>query len=376
MRLLEYQGKELFKEYGIPIPKSRIAFSVEEARLLLNNELAFPIVLKSQVPVGGRGKAGAIKKCQNMDEVERQFSVLQNKKIEGEFPRGLLLEEVISIPKELYVSLFLNRSTRCFSLIVSAAGGTEIESAENRFILDISSKDDIEKIASRIAELADIGSENRQRFVEFVKKLYGLLCEKEAELVEVNPAALLTDGSIVALDSKGIIDDNALLRHPALIKYEEASELESLAKKNGFSFVQLQGNVAIIGNGAGLVMSTLDMVSDAGGNAGAFLDFGGSATSETIYQALMVISRVKSIQTIVVNLFGGIVRTDLVAEGILRAYSNDLITVPLFARISGAESLKAKQILNNSKAHLFDRIEDAINAAVQGIKSQEGKAIL
>lgn len=376
MRLLEYQGKELFKEFGIPIPKSRIAFSVEEARLLLNSELAFPIVLKSQVPVGGRGKAGAIKKCQNMDEVETQFSVLQNKKIEGEFPRGLLLEEVISISKELYVSLFLNRSTRCFSLIVSAAGGMEIESAENRFILDISSKDDIEEIASRIAEMAGIGNENRQRFVEFVKKLYGLLCEKEAELVEVNPAALLTDGSIVALDSKVIIDDNALFRHPELIKYEEASELESLAKKNGFSFVQLQGNIAIIGNGAGLVMSTLDMVSDAGGNAGAFLDFGGSATSETIYQALMVISRVKSVQTIVVNLFGGIVRTDLVAEGILRAYSNDLITVPLFARISGAESLKAKQILNNSKAHLFDRIEDAIHAAVQGIKSQEGKAIL
>ncbi len=376
MRLLEYQGKELFKEFGIPIPKSLIAFSVEEARLLLNSELAFPIVLKSQVPVGGRGKAGAIKKCQNMDEVERQFSVLQNKKIEGEFPRGLLLEEVISISKELYVSLFLNRSTRCFSLIVSAAGGMEIESAENRFILDISSKDDIEEIASRIAEMAGIDSKNRQRFVEFVKKLYGLLCEKEAELVEVNPAALLTDSSIVALDSKVIIDDNALFRHPELIKYEEASELESLAKKNGFSFVQLQGNIAIIGNGAGLVMSTLDMVSDAGGNAGAFLDFGGSATSETIYQALMVISRVKSVQTIVVNLFGGIVRTDLVAEGILRAYSNDLITVPLFARISGAESLKAKQILNNSKAHLFDRIEDAIHAAVQGIKSQEGKAIL
>ncbi len=376
MRLLEYQGKELFKEFGIPIPKSRIAFSVEEARLFLNSELAFPIVLKSQVPVGGRGKAGAIKKCQNMVEVERQFSVLQNKKIEGELPRGLLLEEVISISKELYVSLFLNRSKRCFSLIVSAAGGMEIESAENRFILDISSKDDIEEIASRIAEMAGIGSKNRQRFVEFVKKLYGLLCEKEAELVEVNPAALLTDGSIVALDSKVIIDDNALFRHPELIKYEEENELESLAKKNGFSFVQLQGNVAIIGNGAGLVMSTLDMVSDAGGNAGAFLDFGGSATSETIYQALMVISRVKSVQTIVVNLFGGIVRTDLVAEGILRAYSNDLIMVPLFARISGAESPKAKQILNNSKAHLFDRIEDAINAAVQGIKSQEGKAIL
>jgi succinyl-CoA synthetase beta subunit len=371
MRLLEYQGKELFMEYGIPIPKSRVAISIQEARSLLSNELAFPIVLKSQVPVGGRGKAGAIKKCQNMDEVESQFIVIQNKKIDGESPRGLLLEEVIDISKELYVSLFLNRSARCFSLIVSAAGGMDIESAENRFILDVTSKDDIEDIATRIAGTAGLGSENRQKFVEFVQSLYRLLSEKEAELVEVNPAALLGNGSIVALDSKVIIDDNALFRHPELIKYEEATELESLAKKNGFSFVQLQGNIAIIGNGAGLVMSTLDMVSDAGGNAGAFLDFGGSATSETIYQALTVISRVKTIQTIVVNLFGGIVRTDLVAEGILRAYSNNLITVPLFARISGAESLKANEILNDSKAHLFDRIEDAIHAAVQGIKSQE-----
>jgi succinyl-CoA synthetase beta subunit len=375
MRLLEYQGKELFKEFGIPIPKSRVAFSIQEARLLLNNELAFPIVLKSQVPVGGRGKAGAIKKCQNMDEVESQFTVLQNKKIDGESPRGLLLEEVIDISKELYVSLFLNRSARCFSLIVSAAGGMDIESAENRFILDVTSEDDIEDIATRIAGAAGLSSDN-QKFVEFVQSLYVLLCEKEAELVEVNPAALLINGSIVALDSKVIIDDNALFRHPELIKYEEATELESLAKKNGFSFVQLQGNIAIIGNGAGLVMSTLDMVSDAGGNAGAFLDFGGSATSETIYQALTVISRVKTVQTIVVNLFGGIVRTDLVAEGILRAYSNNLIAVPLFARISGAESLKANEILNDSKAHLFDRIEDAIHAAVQGTKSQERKAIL
>jgi succinyl-CoA synthetase beta subunit len=376
MRLLEYQGKELFKEFGIPIPKSRVAFSIEEARSLLNNELAFPIVLKSQVPVGGRGKAGAIKKCLNMNEVESQYTVLQNKKIEGESPRGLLLEEVIDISKELYVSLFLNRSARCFSLIVSAAGGMDIESAENRFILDVTSKDDIEDIATRIAGMAGLHSENRQKFVEFVQSLYTLLCEKEAELVEVNPAALLMDGSIMALDSKVIVDDNALSRHPELIKYEEATELESLAKKNGFSFVQLYGNIAIIGNGAGLVMSTLDMVSDAGGKAGAFLDFGGSATSETIYQALTVISRVKTVQTIVVNLFGGIVSTDLVAEGILRAYSNNLITVPLFARISGAESFKAKEILNDSKAHLFDRIEDAIHAAVQGIKTQEGKAIL
>lgn len=376
MRLLEYHGKELFKEFGVPVPTSRIAFSINDARSVLGRELKFPVVLKSQVPVGGRGKAGAIKKCQNMKELESQFIVLQTKKIEGESPRGILIEEVVSISQELYVSLFLNRGARCYSLIVSAAGGVDIESAQNRFVLDISSKDDIEDIAWRIAGMAGLVIGSRKKFVEFVRCLFRLLEEKEAELVEVNPAAVLNDGSILALDSKVIIDDNALFRHPDLMKYEETTELESLAKRNGFSFVQLQGNIAIIGNGAGLVMSTLDMVSDAGGNAGAFLDFGGSATSETIYQALLVIGRIKTIRTIVVNLFGGIVRTDLVAQGILRAYSNNQITVPLFARITGAESFKAKGILNETKAHLFDRIEDAIHAAVEAVESQEGKAIV
>lgn len=249
MRLLEYQGKELFKEFGIQIPKSRMAFSIEEARSLLNSELAFPIVLKSQVPVGGRGKAGAIKKCKNMNEVESQFTVLQNRKIEGESPRGLLIEEVVNISKELYVSLFLNRSARCFSLIVSATGGMEIESTENRFIMDITPNDDIEDIAKRIAGIAGLGSENRQKFVEFVQKLYRLSSEKEAELVEVNPAALLTDGSIVALDSKVIIDDNALFRHTDLIKYEQATDLESLAKKMDFplcSFREISQSLAMV----------------------------------------------------------------------------------------------------------------------------------
>lgn len=376
MRLLEYQGKELFREFGIPTPKSRLTFTVDEARALLRKELKFPIVLKSQVPVGGRGKAGAIVKCRNLGEVENKFNDLIYKKIDGETPRGILLEEVIDTSKELYVSLFLNRSARCFSLIVSAAGGMDIESTKDRFISDVSSKREIGSIANNIARKLGLNVKNSQTFVEFVQNLYRLVSEREAELAEVNPAALLEDASIVALDSKIILDDNALFRHPELVKYEETTELESLAKKNGFSFVQLQGNIAIIGNGAGLVMSTLDMVSDAGGVAGAFLDFGGSATSETIYQALTVISRVKTIQVIVVNLFGGIVKTDLVAEGILRAYLNNLISAPLFARISGAESLKAKEILKGSRAHLFDTIEDAIDAAVRSIKSQEGRALL
>jgi succinyl-CoA synthetase beta subunit len=184
-------------------------------------------------------------------------------------------------------------------------------------------------------------------------------------VAEINPLALLDGEKFVALDAKVIIDDNALFRHDDIKKYEQLSELESQARNNGFSFVELDGDIAIIGNGAGLVMSTLDMVTDAGGKAGAFLDFGGRATTESIYQALKVISKVDKIRVILVNLFGGIVRTDLVAQAILNAYNDDTIKVPVFARITGAESEKARELLENSKARLFNTVEEAINAAVK-----------
>ena len=201
--------------------------------------------------------------------------------------------------------------------------------------------------------------------IDLIKKLSKLIYEKEAELAEINPLAMLDDGKFVALDAKVIIDDNALFRHDDIKKYEELSDLESQAKNNGFSFVELDGDIAIIGNGAGLVMSTLDMVTDAGGKAGAFLDFGGRATTESIYQALKVISKVDKIRVILVNLFGGIVRTDLVAQAILNAYNDGTIKVPVFARITGAESEKARELLKNSKAGLFNTVEEAINAAVK-----------
>jgi succinyl-CoA synthetase beta subunit len=204
-------------------------------------------------------------------------------------------------------------------------------------------------------------------FVDFTTKLSRLISEKEAELAEINPVAIVGDGSLMALDAKVVIDDNAMFRHPELKKYEHVSELEKQAEVSGFSLVELDGNIAIIGNGAGLVMSTLDMVSDAGGRAGAFLDFGGRATTETIYEALKVISKIKRVDAILVNLFGGIVRTNLVAQAILDAYKNNLITVPVFARISGAESEKAREMLNGSRAKLYNTVEEAIKAAVMAV---------
>ncbi|HJU58215.1 MAG TPA: ATP-grasp domain-containing protein [Nitrososphaeraceae archaeon] len=364
MKLLEFQGKELFNSYCIEVPKSYLAKDIEQAKIG-SEKIGFPFVLKSQLTVGGRGKAGAIVKCKNEKELVEKFNELLNKEVKGEKPRSILLEEMANIKREFYLSIFLNRTKRCYSIIASSQGGIEIESVEDKVIIDIPIDGISSESASRVTEKMNLNNSQKNNFAELIQKLSKLIYEKEAELAEINPLAMLTDGKFIALDAKVIIDDNALFRHEDLKKYEELSELESQAKNNGFSFVELNGDIAIIGNGAGLVMSTLDMVSDAGGKAGAFLDFGGRATTESIYQALKVISKVNKIRTILVNLFGGIVRTDLVAQAILNAYNDGTITVPVFARITGAESEKARELLSDSKARLFNTVEEAINAAVK-----------
>ena len=365
MKLLEYQGKELFKYYGINVPKSYLAKNIEEAKQG-SQKIGFPFVLKSQVTVGGRGKAGAILKCSNEKELVEKFDELINKEVKGEKPQTILLEEMADIKREFYLSLFLNRTKRCYSIIASSQGGIEIEGVNNKVIVDLPDVNGISlELASDVADKMNLNNSEKNTFIDLIQKLSKLIYEKEAELAEINPLAIVDGEIFVALDAKVIIDDNALFRHDDLKKYEELSELESQAKNNGFSFVELEGDIAIIGNGAGLVMSTLDMVTDAGGKAGAFLDFGGRATTESIYQALTVISKVDKIRVILVNLFGGIVRTDLVAQAILNAYNDDTIKVPIFARITGAESEKAKALLENSKARLFNTVEEAINAAVK-----------
>jgi succinyl-CoA synthetase beta subunit len=370
MRLLEYQGKELFDQYGIRIPRSHLAYRLEEAREGAK-KLGYPLVLKSQLTVGGRGKAGAIAKCKSEADLVAKFNELLHKEVKGEFPRGILLEEMANIKKEIYLSLFLNRSKRCYSLISSAEGGIDIENAGSKVMVDIPIDGLSPQVSEEIAIRLSLTGETVVSFVDFTTKLSKLVNEKEAELAEINPIAVLDDSSIMALDAKVIIDDNAMFRHPELKKYEHVSELEKLAEVSGFSLVELDGNIAIIGNGAGLVMSTLDMVSDAGGRAGAFLDFGGRATTETIYEALKVISRIQRVESILVNLFGGIVRTNLVAQAIIDAYKNNLINVPVFARISGAESEKAREMLNGSRAKLYNTVEEAIQSAIAAVYKQQ-----
>lgn len=367
MRLLEYQAKQLFAEYGIKIPKGVTSKNIEQGRKDAK-ELGFPFVIKAQVPVGGRGKVGAIQKCNNADEFELKYSQILEMTVKGEKTRAILLEKMAEYKKELYLSLFLNRSKRCYTIIASSKGGVEIESVKNQVIREIGLGNVEKSVAEEVAKAIGLKDNTINEFVDLVQKLSKLTVEKEAELAEINPVAVLNDGSLLALDGKIITDDNASFRHQELVKFQERSELEEKAEKSGFTLVELDGNIAVVGNGAGLVMSTLDMLADNGGKAACFLDVGGGATTESVYEALTLVSKMNKVKGILVNLYGGIVKTTTVASAFIKAYDEKLIDLPVFARLMGAESDKAKEMLKNTKTKLFDSVEAAINAAVIGIR--------
>jgi len=367
MRLLEYQAKELFAEYGIKVPKGLTSKDIEQGRKDAR-ELGFPFIIKSQVPVGGRGKAGAIQKCQNQDEFELKYPQILEMSVKGEKTRAILLEKMAEIKKELYLSVFLNRGKRCYTIISSSEGGVEIESVKNQVIREIGLGEIGKQVAEDVAKEIGLEGNSVSDFVDFLQKLSKITIEKEVELAEINPVAVLDDGSLLALDGKVITDDNANFRHPELLKYQEQTELEERAEKSGFSLVELDGNIAVVGNGAGLVMSTLDMLSDNGGKPACFLDVGGGATEESVYEALILISKMENVKGILVNLFGGIVKTTTVATAFIKAYKNKLIDHIVYARLKGAEAEKSKEMLKNTQTQLFDSVEEAINAAVIGVR--------
>ena len=367
MRLLEYQAKELFSEFGIPVPEGRTSRDAAQGRKDAE-ELGYPFVAKAQVPVGGRGKAGGVQKCSSAEEFELRYPEILGMSIKGERTRAVLLERVADVSKELYLSLFLNRSKRCYTVIASAEGGVEIESVRNRAVREVGSGEVGEGEARAVAAELGLDGAAAADFAGILGRLSELAVKKEAELAEINPLAVLADGSLLALDGKVMTDDNSNFRHPEMAKYREISELEERAERSGFSLVELDGNVAVVGNGAGLVMSTLDMLADSGGRAACFLDVGGGATAESVYEALTLIGGMGRVDGILVNLYGGIVRTTTVAEALVRAYGDGTVGVPVFARLKGAESDRAKEMLAGSKTGIYEDVEEAISAAVVGVR--------
>jgi succinyl-CoA synthetase beta subunit len=367
MRLFEYQGKELFSKYGIPVPRSKLARNQSQV-LSAVEEIGLPAVIKAQVLAGGRGKAGGVVVVRTKEEAEREAGRVLALKVGGEPTSALLVEEASEHSEEAYLSVSLDRGRREFMALASRSGGTEVESQAKGAMVEASvpleglSDDAASSLSTKLGLTGTTAAEFRATLL----KLERLSREEECELAEINPLAVQADGSLIALDSKVVLDDNALFRHPEFSKLAPEDPLEGEAAKFGFAFVRLDGNVAVVGNGAGLVLSTLDLLADAGGRAACFLDLGGGAQRDRVEAALRLVRGLPDARVILVNIFGGITRTTDVAEGLKDVLSEGPMA-PVCARISGAEEEEAHAMLSRSGISIFRTAQEAVLAAVEGV---------
>jgi succinyl-CoA synthetase beta subunit len=364
VRLFEYQAKELFRSYGIPVPNSILAKGVEDV-LSAFQKMGRPLVLKAQVLAGGRGKAGGVVVVSEEDQAKREATRILGLSIGGEKPSALLVEESFPHQGEMYLSITLDRGERTFDVIASKAGGIDVESVSGKVVKSIPLGGIDDRFALQIAEDLGLDQPMTAQFVPMLTKLERLAREKECELAEINPLAVGGNGALVALDAKIILDDNALFRHPEFSRLHPVDKFEGQASREGFAFVHLDGDIAVVGNGAGLVMSTLDLVGDAGGRPACFLDLGGGAQKERVEAALRLVNQLPTASRILFNIFGGITRSTDVAEGIRTVLAEGPVK-PIFARISGAEEAQARKILEGAKVQLFGSAIDAVEAAVKG----------
>lgn len=377
MNLFEYQGKDLYKKYSINTPKSIYINSMSD--LTENHDLNFPLVVKAQVQVGGRGKAGGIKLAKNKQELEEHINSILGMDIKGHKVESLLIEEASEILSEYYISFTLDRSEKKYLMMLSSKGGMDIEevaenSPEDLIKIHISPSLGLDSnMINQAIKDAKLNLDYIDELHEIIYKLYTLFTEGDCDLVEVNPLAITKQG-VTALDSKVSLDMNAIYRHEEFIKYEEEipiPESEKFAKSKGLNFIKLDGSVGIIGNGAGLVMSTLDVVAEHGGKAANFCDIGGGAKAETVTAALEVLESEKEVTSVLINIFGGITRCDLVAKGIVEATNGKELKWPLVVRLDGTNSKEGLEILSknlNEKIIISESMDDAAKAAVKGSK--------
>ena len=377
MNLFEYQGKDLYKKYSITTPKSIFINSISD--LTENHGLSFPLVVKAQVQVGGRGKAGGIKVAKNYQELVQHIDAILGMDIKGHKVESLLIEEASEIISEYYISFTLDRSEKKYLMMLSSKGGMDIEevaanSPDDLIKIHISPSLGLESnIITQSIKDANLNLDYIDELHEIISKLYKLFTEGDCDLVEVNPLAITNQG-VSALDSKVSLDMNAIYRHDDFKKYEEEipiPESEKFAKSKGLNFIKLDGSVGIIGNGAGLVMSTLDVVAEHGGKAANFCDIGGGAKAETVTAALEVLESEEEVTSVLINIFGGITRCDLVAEGIVEATKSKELKWPLIVRLDGTNSKEGLEILSknsNEKIIISESMDDAAKAAVEGGK--------
>ena len=379
MKLFEYEAKAIFLKHGIPTPLGKLANSPTKAREV-TMQLHTPVVIKAQVTVAGRGKAGGILFANSPTEAEVAAKKLLSKRIKGTKVQSVLIEEKASIRKELYFGITIDRSSRSYVAVASSEGGMEIEEVAATMPEKII-KVFIDPLyglrsyhACQIAK--KLGYKGRQMLdlATIFHKQYEVALSYDAELAEMNPLVETSEGKFVAVDTRLIIDDNALYRHPEFKKRlteieAELTSQELEARKNGLAYVKLDGNIGVIGNGAGLVMATLDAIKLYGGRPANFLDVGGGATADRIVAALNLVFSDPRVNVVFVNILGGITRCDEVARGILEARRRTGFLKPVVIRLVGTNEEEGKRILTDAGFHVLDSMEEAAEKAMTIVKS-------
>jgi len=383
MKIHEYQAKELFKKYNINIPKGEIAFTPEEVLNSVQNSIGLPCVIKAQVHSGARGKAGGIKVAKTIEEVVEYANKIIGMELksiqtgdEAKKVRKVLVEQAINIDKELYISITVDRAKECITIIASPDGGMDIEevaqkSPERIFKEEIDIRYGIQPFnLKNLTYQLGFDSEISKEISKVVTGLYKLFTEKDCSLVEINPLVITKEGAVVALDGKINFDDNALYRNLDILEYRDTDEenpLELEASKYSLNYIKLNGSVGCMVNGAGLAMATMDVVKLAGSEPANFLDVGGGASATNIENAFKILLSDESVKAVFINIFGGILRCDVLAEGIKNAVLNLKADIPIIVRLEGTNCEIGAKILNESG--LKFKVADSLAHAIELIKA-------
>jgi len=386
MNIHEHQAKQILREFGIKVPNGVFAFSVDELIQKVKELKTEKYVLKAQIHAGGRGKAGGIKILNDINELTNASKELLGKKLitpqtgsEGKEVKRLYVEEASSIKKEFYLSCLVDRSSSKIAFISSDQGGMDIEEvAKNNPEKIITTKVNFNKDISdidceKIITIFNLEDNSKLEAILLIKSIYKMFLSTDASLVEINPLILTKDKKIVCLDAKINFDDNSLFRHPEILKLRDLNEInptEVEASKHDLAYIKLDGSIGCMVNGAGLAMATMDIIKLYGREPANFLDVGGGASKEKVSAALKIILSDKNVKGILINIFGGIMRCDVLAHGVVEAAKDIKINVPLVVRLAGTNFLEGKKILDNSGLKLISatNLDDAAKKIVEAIK--------
>ena len=386
MNIHEHQAKQILKEFGIEVPNGVFALSVEDlikkAKQLNTNKY----VLKAQIHAGGRGKAGGVKILNNIDELIKESKELLGKKLitpqtgkEGKEVKRLYVEESSSIEKEFYLSCLVDRASSKIAFISSDQGGMDIEEvAQNKPDKIITTKLEFSENISdsdceKIIKIFNLKEDSKLSAIKLIKSIYKMFLSTDASLVEINPLILTKDKKLVCLDAKINFDDNSLFRHPEILKLRDLNEedpIEVEASKHDLAYIKLDGSIGCMVNGAGLAMATMDIIKLYGEEPANFLDVGGGASKEKVSAAFKIILSDKNVKGILINIFGGIMKCDVLAQGVVEAAKEIKINVPLVVRLAGTNFEEGKKILQNSNLKIIsaDNLDDAAKKIVEAIK--------